>query len=219
MPTSELQLTSFEYFDNEAERSVYRRELLAYLGSLVDKRIADPKKDLIMAGNATMVNMINLGVVTLLEHPSQLEELRRDPLLARKFVEELCRFHVASSFATRRVAKVDITLRDKHIKAGEGIIASNQSANRDEDVFPDPDTFNMHRETDSEQNLAYGYGDHRCIAEVLARAELEAVFSCLFQRLPNLKLGVPHDQVRYSEAHKDVGIDELPVTCASTEHE
>lgn len=47
MPTSELQLTSFEYFDNEAERSVYRRELLAYLGSLVDKRIADPKKDLI----------------------------------------------------------------------------------------------------------------------------------------------------------------------------
>ncbi|GES63841.1 cytochrome P450 55A3 [Aspergillus terreus] len=220
-------------------------ELLAYLGSLVDKRIANPKKDLIstliteqlkpghldrldvvqlaflllVAGNATMVNMINLGVVTLLEHPSQLEELKRDASLARKFVEELCRFHVASSFATRRVAKVDITLRDKHIKAGEGIIASNQSANRDEDVFPDPDTFNMHRETDSEKNLAYGYGDHRCIAEGLARAELEAVFSCLFQRLPNLKLGVPHDQVPYSEAHKDVGIDELPITCGTTEHE
>lgn len=64
----------------------------------------------------------------------------------------------------------------QHIKAGEGIIASNQAANRDEDVFPDPDTFNMHREIDSEKNLAYGYGDHRCIAEGLARAELEAVF-------------------------------------------
>ncbi|KAL5360530.1 cytochrome P450 55A2 [Aspergillus floccosus] len=213
-------------------------ELLAYLGSLVDKLIVNPQKDvistliaeqlnpghldrldvvqlaflLLVAGNATMVNMINLGVVTLLEHPAQLEELRSDPSLARNFVEELCRFHVASSFATRRVAKVDITLRDKHVKAGEGIIASNQSANRDEDVFPDPNTFNMHRETGPVKNLAYGYGDHRCIAEELARAELEAVFSCLFQRLPNLKLGIPHDQVRYAEAHKDVGIDNLPVT-------
>lgn len=85
----------------------------------------------------------------------------------------------------------------------------------------------MHRETDPVKNLAYGYGDHRCIAEGLARAELEAVFcelrripecililtctACLFQRLPNLKLGVPHDQVRYSDPHGDVGIEELPV--------
>jgi nitric oxide reductase len=62
------------------------------------------------------------------------------------------------------------------IKAGEGIIASNQSANRDEDVFSDPDTFNLHRKVDPAKNLAFGFGDHRCIAEALARAELEAVF-------------------------------------------
>lgn len=141
-----------------------------------------------------MVNMINLvrlscpfsqliptihtakGVVTLLQHPTQLEDLKNNPSLSKQFVEELCRFHTASSFATRRVAKVDVTLRGQTIKAGEGIIASNQSANRDEDVFPDPDTFNLHRKIDSEKNLAYGYGDHRCIAEGLARAELEAVF-------------------------------------------
>jgi nitric oxide reductase len=62
------------------------------------------------------------------------------------------------------------------IKAGEGIIASNQSANRDEEVFRDPDTFNLHRKIDSAKNLAFGFGDHRCVAETLARAELEAVF-------------------------------------------
>jgi nitric oxide reductase len=62
------------------------------------------------------------------------------------------------------------------IKAGEGIIASNQSANRDEDVFPDPDKFNLHRKVDPAKNLAFGFGDHRCIAEALARAELETVF-------------------------------------------
>lgn len=51
------------------------------------------------------------GVVTLLEHPGQLAELKKTPSLAQPFVKELCRFHTASSFATRRVAKVDITLR------------------------------------------------------------------------------------------------------------
>jgi fungal nitric oxide reductase len=62
------------------------------------------------------------------------------------------------------------------IKAGEGIITSNQSANRDEDIFPDPDTFDMHRKRGSEQALGFGFGEHRCVAEWLARAELEIVF-------------------------------------------
>ncbi len=53
------------------------------------------------------------GVVTLLEHPDQLKDLKADPSLAKPFVEELCRFHTTSSFATRRVAKVDIKIRDK----------------------------------------------------------------------------------------------------------
>jgi nitric oxide reductase len=52
-------------------------------------------------------------VVTLLEHPDQLKDLKADPSLAKLFVEELCRFHTTSSFATRRVAKVDIMVRDK----------------------------------------------------------------------------------------------------------
>jgi len=52
-------------------------------------------------------------VVTLLEHPDQLKDLKADPSLAKHFVEELCRFHTTSSFATRRVAKVDIMVRDK----------------------------------------------------------------------------------------------------------
>lgn len=64
----------------------------------------------------------------------------------------------------------------KLIKAGEGIIAATQSGNRDEEVFLDPDTFDLHRRRGSEQALGYGYGAHRCIAELLARAELEIVF-------------------------------------------
>lgn len=69
-----------------------------------------------------------------------------------------------------------LTRREQHIKAGEGIIASNQSGSRDEDVFPNPDVFDMHREL-KKDGLGFGYGPHRCIAETLSKAELTAVFS------------------------------------------
>lgn len=62
------------------------------------------------------------------------------------------------------------------IKAGEGIIAANASGNRDEDVFSDPDVFDMHRTPDPNHALGFGFGPHRCVAEPLARAEMELVF-------------------------------------------
>ncbi|KAI9739598.1 MAG: hypothetical protein M1834_006316 [Cirrosporium novae-zelandiae] len=219
------------------EASNANKELLDYLGNLVDLRVEKPKDDvisklvveqlipghiersdaiqiaflLLVAGNATMVNMINLGVVTLFQHPDQLNALKADPSLSKPFVEELCRFHTGSAMATRRVAKVDITLRGKLIKAGEGIICSNQSANRDEEVFPDPDTFNMYRRRGSEEALGFGWGQHRCLAEWLARAELEIVFATLFQKLPGLRLAIPFSEIKYTPPAKDVGITELPV--------
>lgn len=165
---------------------------------------------LLVAGNATVTSMIALGVVTLLQHPKQLDALKKDPSLTKNTVEELLRFHTASALATRRVAKEDVALAGKIIKAGEGVIASNQSANRDETVFKDPDRFDLHR-TPGPQ-LGFGYGIHRCIAEWLARAELECVFGTLFQKLPNLKLAIPLSEVKYTDPTKDVGIIELPVT-------
>lgn len=63
------------------------------------------------------------------------------------------------------------------IKSGQGVIVSIQSANRDESVFKDANNFNIHRERGQEESLAFGYGDHRCVGEWLARAELEIAFS------------------------------------------
>ncbi|KAF9456608.1 cytochrome P450 55A2 [Collybia nuda] len=210
-------------------------DLLQYLGKVTDKKITNPSNDLIsrlvveqlrpghltredvvqiaflmlVAGNATMVNMINLGVVTLLQHPKQLNEFKKDPSLAKGLVEELSRFHTASAMATRRVATVDIMLNGQLIKAGEGIIASNQSANRDEDVFVHPDSFDIHRPTGPQ--LGFGYGVHRCVAESLARAEMEIALTSLFQRLPNLKLAIPFSEIKYTCPTADVGITELPI--------
>ncbi|EON66399.1 cytochrome P450 55A3 [Coniosporium apollinis CBS 100218] len=220
-----------------SEAQIASNSLLVYIGKMVDQRMEDPKDDLIsklvidqikpgnidrtdavqiaflllVAGNATMVNMINLGVITLLQHPSQLADLKAHSSLAPTFVEELCRYHTGSGLAMRRVAKADIELGGKQIKAGEGIIASNQSANRDEAVFPNPDKFDMYRKRWEEEALGFGFGPHRCIAEWLARAELEIVFSTLFQKLPNLRLAIPFEEIEYTPLDKDVGIVKLPV--------
>lgn len=186
--------------------------------------------------------------MTLFQHPDQLAELKANRSLAAAFVDELCRYHTASALAMKRTAKVDIELggqvriplphpfplirsealgltrytaaHTQHIKAGEGIIASNQSANRDEDVFADADAFDMHRwqrrpppppPEGSRDPLGFGYGEHRCIAERLAKAELAAVFAQLFEKLPGLGLAVPAGEVEHTPLDKDVGITELPV--------
>ena len=103
--------------------------------------------------------MINVGIVTLLEHPDQLVEFKKDPKKwAEPFVEELCRFHTASALATKRVAKEDIVLGGKTIKQGEGIIAATMSGNRDEDIWDDADAFNFLREKGKAEALGYGWG-------------------------------------------------------------
>ncbi|QSS65504.1 cytochrome P450 [Histoplasma capsulatum] len=188
-----------------AAASNANKELLDYIGNLADKRLEKPGNDMISK------LVVEQGIVTLLQHPKQLADLKGNPSLAPKFVEELCRYHTASAMATRRVAKEDIMLGGHLIKAGEGIIAATQSGNRDEDIFPNPDVFDMHRTRGSEVALGYGYGEHVCVAEGLARTELEVVFSTLFRRLPNLKLGIPLSEVKYSPPDADVGITELPV--------
>ena len=186
-----------------SEASNANASLLQYIAKLVDDRSESPKDDLIshlvtqqvipghitkdtavqiaflllVAGNATMVSMIALGVVELLKHPAQLAVFKKDPAKWTKpFVEELCRYHTASALATKRVAKEDVVYGGKIIKKGEGIIAATMSGNRDEEVFPDPDVFNMQRKRGKEEALGYGWGEHRCVAEWLARAELEIVF-------------------------------------------
>ena len=218
------------------EASAAAAGLIDYLGKLVDARMKEPKDDLVstlckaveagkldrtsavqvaflllVAGNATMVNMIALGVATLAKYPSQLELLKADPSLAANMVQELCRYHTASAMALKRVALEDVVIGGKTIKAGEGIIASNYSGNRDADAFPDPDTFDIRRKFDKDP-LAFGWGPHRCIAEHLAKAELTAVFETLYKRLPNLKPAVPIEDIEYSPLDKDVGIVSLPVT-------
>ncbi|KAM7192404.1 Cytochrome P450 [Naviculisporaceae sp. PSN 640] len=224
------------------EASSANQELLNYLTSLVDQRQDWPRKDLVshlvttqvipgnlekadavqiaflllVAGNATMVNMIALGIVTLFQHPEQLALFRSNPSShSANFVEELCRYHTASAMAMRRTAKEDLEIGGVKIKAAEGIIASNMSGNRDEDVFERPDEFDMTRKWDSKKGepLGFGWGPHKCIAEHLAKMELRVAFETIFGEggLDGLELAMGFDEIEYSPLRRDVGIVKLPV--------
>ncbi|MFH8386051.1 cytochrome P450 [Kitasatospora sp. NPDC018058] len=173
---------------------------LAVLGSL-----------LLIAGHETTANMIALSTLTLLEHPGQLAALRADAALAVRTVEELLRHLTIIQFGLVRVAAEDLTLGGRSIKAGEYVVASLPSANRDPALgIADPDRLDITR--DPAAHVAFGYGPHQCLGQQLARAELQITLTSLFARFPGLRLAVPADRLPFRDDMIIYGLHQLPVT-------
>jgi cytochrome P450 len=155
--------------------------------------------------------MISLGTLALLEHPDQLAPLRKDPepALLASATDELLRYLTVSHRGRRRVAREDVEVGGRLIRAGEGVIATNDSGNRDPEAFDDPDTLDLTRK--ARHHLAFGFGPHQCIGQPLARAELQIVYGTLFRRLPELRLAVGPDELTFSEDKLIFGVERLPV--------
>ncbi|WP_405896614.1 cytochrome P450 [Streptomyces sp. NBC_00727] len=163
---------------------------------------------LLVAGHVTTVNMIGLGVLTLLQHPDQLDELRRDPALIGGAVDELLRY-LSITGGVARVATEDVEVAGRLIRAGQGVLVLHSVANRDPREFPDPDRFDIHR--DARRHLAFGHGAHLCIGMLLARMEMRVVLSTLLRRYPGLRPAVPADEIPFRHEMRIYGIHELPV--------
>jgi cytochrome P450 len=153
--------------------------------------------------------MTALGVLTLLQHPDQLALIKKRPDTIPGAVEELLRYSSVLHMGARRLALEDIDVNGVVVKAGEGVICSIPAANRDEKLFPDPDRFDVTR--DAHAHVAFGFGVHQCLGQVLARIELQVVYGRLFTRLPNLRLAAPLDQLRFRHDMFVYGIHELPL--------
>jgi cytochrome P450 len=164
---------------------------------------------LLVGGFDTTANMIALGTLTLLKHPDQLAKLREDPTLVPNAVEELLRYLSVAHQVAFRLATGDVQLRSGCIHAGDGVIAPIAAANRDPEVFEDPDTFDITR--DARRHVAFGFGLHQCLGQPLARIELQVVFSKLFRRFPALRLAVDFDELTFRNSII-YGVAELPVT-------
>ncbi|MEU6146163.1 cytochrome P450 [Streptomyces sp. NPDC047081] len=212
--------------------------LNGYLVQLVEKKAAAPADDalsdiaarvnagditvaeaammglgLLIAGHETSANMIGLATAALLEHPEQLAVLRDtdDPKVVAGAVEELLRYLGIIHGGQRRIAKEDIEIAGETIRAGEGIIIELFSANRDADVFPEPDVMDLRRANARHHN-AFGFGIHQCVGQQLARVELQVVYGTLFRRIPTLAPAVERDEIQFKHDRLAYGVYALPVT-------
>ena len=141
------------------------------------------------AGHDTTSNSMSGGLLALLQHPDQLARLQADPSLMATAVDEMIRW-TSPVKHFMRTATVDYEIRGTTVKAGQDVLLSYWSANRDEDVFTDPFTFDVGRTPN--KHLAFGFGVHYCLGAMLARMEMKALFGALLPRLRNVELdGTP----------------------------
>jgi cytochrome P450 len=209
--------------------------LMRYIRKIIKKRRAAPQDDLVsalvraeedgeslsedelsatiilllVAGHETTVNLIGNGTLALLEHPDQKERLCIEPALIRPAVEELLRFTSPVEMATERYACENVSISGVTIPRGAMVFAVIASANRDERQFPNPDTLDITRNPN--KHVAFGLGAHSCLGAPLARMEGQIAISNLFRRLPDLRLAVEPDRLRWRKGLLLRGLESLPV--------
>jgi len=210
-----------------------RNELIAYFEELIPKRKADPRDDvlsalvqaedrgdslthgellamlllLLVGGHETTVNLIANGLLALLRNPDKLEQLRTESGIEKRAVEELLRYDAPVQYSGR-VAKHDIEIGGKHIRAGDGVRMIIGSANRDPAAFGDPDRLDLTR--DSHAHVAFGAGVHFCLGAQLARLEGQIALAATVRRFPKLRLAT--DELRWRPAPVLRGLEALPVS-------
>ncbi len=161
---------------------------------------------LVVAGNETTRNLINHSLLALLDHPEQAERLRQDPSLWDSAVEEMLRWG-SSIHNFRRTATRDTQLRGVDIAEGDKVVIYYASANRDEEVFDSPHTFDVGR-TPNDHVTFGGGGVHYCLGASLARAEIRATMRQVVERLPGIELVGPPDRLASDFVN---GIKRMPV--------
>ena len=157
-------------------------------GVLDDEELLSFCRLLLIAGNETTTGLITASARIFHENPNTLAELKRKPELAASFVEEALRFYSPFSATVRRTTK-DVEISGQKIPAGELVVPLIASANRDEQVFTDPDSFKLDRDTNP--HLALGYGIHFCLGAHLARLEGKIVAEEMARRFCSVTLTNP----------------------------
>ena len=137
---------------------------------------------LLVAGNETTRNGISGGMQLLIENPGERQKLIDDPSLIPMAVEEMVRL-VSPVHAFSRTATRDLDLRGTRIREGQRVLLIYGSANRDAEVFEQPDSFRVHR---NPTHLGFGVGTHFCLGANLARMEMRVAFEELLRRIPDM---------------------------------
>jgi cytochrome P450 len=160
---------------------------------------------LVTAGNDTTNTMLSSGLLALLQHPDQLADLRADLSLIPGAVEEILRYENPLHYF-RRTATEDTVLNGTEIAAGDKVAMYYTSANRDEDVFADPQRFDIRRSPNP--HLSFGIAEHFCLGVHLARLEGRVFFEELLRTFPTIELtGEP----RRAHSNLNNSLKDMPV--------
>ena len=159
-----------------------------------------------VAGNETIRNGIPGGMIALLQHPQNLKRLKQNPSLIPGAVEEMLRWWTpVMNF--RRTATSDTKLANADIKAGDKVVVSFISANRDELVFSEPDKFDISRTPNP--NLSFGYGPHFCLGAQLAKIQMQAIFTEVLTRFDQISA---NGEPTFLRSNFQRGVKSLPIS-------
>lgn len=161
------------------------------------------------AGHETTANLLGSGLYELLRNPDQWERLLADPSLVPSAVEELLRVRPPARWSPRRVA-TDVEIAGVHVPRNTRALLMIDAANRDAEVFPDPDRLDVARRPND--HLSLGHGMHFCLGGPLARLEGQIVFSTLVHRFPDLAPGCDLDALEWGNHPTLPGLTSLPVS-------
>ncbi|MFC0054987.1 cytochrome P450 [Streptomyces actinomycinicus] len=212
-----------------------KREMAAYFSDLIGLRENSTGEDVtsllgaaVGRGEVTLDEAVGLAVLLqiggeavtnnsgqmfylLLTRPALVARLRAEPEIRRPAIDELLRYipH-RNAVGLCRIAVQDVDIGGVRIRAGDPVYVSYLAANRDPEVFPEPETLDFSRSPNP--HVAFGFGPHYCPGGMLARLEEELLMDALLDRVPGLRLAVPADQVAFRKGALIRGPEALPVT-------
>jgi cytochrome P450 len=175
---------------------------------LSDDEVISMATLLLSAGYETTAGLIGTGMFHLLSRPEVTGRVRTDPEALPAVVEECLRFESPAPTAFPRMAQEDLEIGGVRIAAGEVVLISILSANRDETVFDEAATFDADRER---RSMAFGHGVHHCLGAPLARMEGQVAFAALLERFPRLRLTAKPDELHWMPGLFVRGLRSLPV--------
>jgi len=163
---------------------------------------------LLLAGHETTINLICNGTLSFIQHPEQWALYKQDPIGRAKWATEECLRYDAPVKSIQRLASQDIEVRGKVMEKNDRIRWFISSANRDPNVFAEPDKFDITRQPNP--HVAFGNGVHHCLGATLARVEGQEVFKALAERFPNIQL--QSEELDYQPSITFRSLKSLPVT-------
>jgi len=206
--------------------------MIEYVSPLVDERLVNPGDDfisvlaqgekqgiftrhqvlvntslLLLAGHETTINLLCNGTLAFMHHPEQWALLKQDPAGWAKRATEECLRYDAPVKSIQRLAVQDVEMRGKVVHKDDRIRWFISSANRDPEVFTNPETFDISR--DPNPHVAFGSGVHHCLGATIARLEGQEVFKALAERFPSLH--VDSAELTYQPSITFRSLKSLPV--------